>query len=270
MGEEFVVAFGAGNRRGKDSTELPGSLGFDKGADFFHGGKLESFVTNDSTATYLIAGEFELGFYEHDDIGLGRENGKDRRKNQGQGNEAHVSHGEVNGRRKVAGLEEAGIDSFVNNHAGILADAPMELGMPDIEGMDTGRAALKQAVGESSGGGTNVETNFVARIKGEAIQSGLQLETAATDITFGLPELNRGIPADFAAGFASWLPGDFHFPGHDEALGLLAGIGQTTFDQKLIKPDFFRVVGVDDLLHILGLPKNLCSPNLNSSRDSNK
>lgn len=270
MCEEFPVAFGANDGGWNGVDEGPGGFFGDKAADFFDGLELEGFVANDASAAHLFAGEFKLGFDEHDKISLWIQQSKDRGENQGQGNKADIGDREMERRREVAWLEETGIDAFVNNDAGILSESPVELAVADIKGVDAGGSVLEQAVGESSSGGTDIDADFVFDSDLKGGEGVFEFEAAASDVFFGLAETDGSVAAEFASRLSGGLSGDFDFTRHDEALGFFAGFREAELADQLVEPDFFGVVGLRNLLHIWDLPVTLCSPNPNSSRVSNR
>ena len=59
--------------------------------------------------------------------------------------------------RKLAGVEVARVAALDHGHPGIVAQAPVELAVGDVERDDPRRAALQQAVGEAAGRGADVE-----------------------------------------------------------------------------------------------------------------
>jgi hypothetical protein len=61
----------------------------------------------------------------------------------------------------------------------------VELQATDIDGIDLGRAAGEQHVGEASGRGADIESHPPRRFQPEGIQRGGELEPAAGDIGRG-------------------------------------------------------------------------------------
>src|ERR1700674_633388 len=60
-----------------------------------------------------------------------------------------------------------------------------ELPAADIDGLDLGRAAGEQHVGEASGRGADIERNPPRRLQPEGLQGGRELEPAAGDVGRG-------------------------------------------------------------------------------------
>ena len=54
----------------------------------------------------------------------------------------------------------ARVDAFVQHHARIGAQLPVELPGPDIHRVHAGRARLQQRVREAAGGGADIEADF--------------------------------------------------------------------------------------------------------------
>ena len=63
----------------------------------------------------------------------------------------------------VGGVERARVDALEDDHAAVAAQARVELAVADVDRVDVGGAALEEAVGEATGGGTRIEGAPVAR-----------------------------------------------------------------------------------------------------------
>ena len=64
--------------------------------------------------------------------------------------------------RKRGGREVAGIGFLHDDDARILAEFPGKLAVPDIHGINLGRAVLQEAIGESAGGSAQVQRGLPA------------------------------------------------------------------------------------------------------------
>ena len=75
----------------------------------------------------------------------------------------------------------AGVDSFHHDHPLVVAELLIELAVPDVDGVDAGGAALKQAIGESAGRGADVEADQAGRVYSEGVERVGQLAAGARD-----------------------------------------------------------------------------------------
>ena len=76
----------------------------------------------------------------------------------------------------------ARIDVFENHHARVVAQPPVELSVPDVEGDDLPRAALQQHVGEAASRRADVERVPAGDVDAERLERVGQLQAAAADI----------------------------------------------------------------------------------------
>jgi hypothetical protein len=105
----------------------------------------------------------------------------------------------------------------------------------DIHGEDARGTMLQQAIGESSGRGTQVDRIQTIRVEGKMAQGVFELMPAAADIFVAGCDL-QNIPIPYPiAGFAGGLAVDPDLPGHDGTLRLLAALRQAALVQGDIK-----------------------------------
>ena len=79
----------------------------------------------------------------------------------------------------VLGLEMTRVDPLADLHAGIEAQAGVDLAVAHVEGHDVGRPTLEQAVREAARRGTDVETAGTARIDAQLVERPRELLPAA-------------------------------------------------------------------------------------------
>ena len=79
-------------------------------------------------------------------------------------------------------LERARVRALDDDHAWIIAQTPVELTVTDVEGNDSGRAALQEHVGKAAGRGADVERLATVHRDAKRIECVRQLDSAATDI----------------------------------------------------------------------------------------
>ena len=172
------------------------------------------------------------------------ERGEDGGEDKGRGDEGDV-HGEEGGRGLCRGEEfalgeQAGVGALTEGNAGIVAELLGDLAVAGVDRQDGLCAALQHAVGETAGGGTDVdagETGEVDRPMGESV---LEFEAAAADVfEIGAEEADGGVSGDGGAGLVDALLVDEDAAGEDEGLGALAGGGVAVVDQELVEANLF-------------------------------
>ena len=135
-------------------------------------------------------GRLELRLDQEDQVGAGR------RHRAGQGGHDAAQRDEATGRPPPGARLEGGVGRRELGHGegadvGALEDASprgrarrrrVELPVADVDGVDVGRAALEQAVGEAAGRGAGIEGAPAGDGDGEAVQCGLELVATAADV----------------------------------------------------------------------------------------
>ena len=161
-----------------------------------------------------------------------------RGQHEGQADEAGVDDGQVGQLPARERLEVAHVGAVEHDDARVGLQLPGELAVADVDGVDLGRAALEQAVGEAAGAGTHVDCDQAADVQRKVVEGGGQLETAAADVgqrrahgqfggvAHGLPRLVLDLAVD----------GDL--AGHDQAPGLLARLHQPTLHEQQVQALF--------------------------------
>ena len=190
---------------------------------------------DEAAALDVFAGGFELRFDQKNKIRSGRDDAEDGRQDGGERDETHVADGKLRHGLEIGGLEEAGVVALEASHAGIVAQAPVELAFADIDRMDKGRAALKQAIGESPGGGPDVEAYPPGRVDGKGIECGLEFVSAAADVFFLGDEAEDVLVADRGAGFGCGLAVEEDLAGHHGAGGCGDGLEVARCHQRLVE-----------------------------------
>jgi hypothetical protein len=98
--------------------------------------------------------------------------------------------------------------------------------------MDAQGAALEQAIGETAGGGSNIDTDPAGGIDVKGIECGFDLEAATAYEPGFFLDLKRGVEGKFGAGFVDRPVARADFASENEALGLLAGIAEATGNEE--------------------------------------
>ncbi len=169
----------------------------------FDGGLTGVGIADDAAFADVGATCFELGFDEDDGgaapwlIGSA-ERVEDGRKDKGGGDEGDVHRDERRcgcaGDEEFAGGEEAGVGSFAQSDAWIVTELLRDLAVAGVDCEDSGGGALQHAVGEATGGGSDVDTVQAGEVDVPVRESALQFESTTTDVLeIGTEDANDGI-----------------------------------------------------------------------------
>jgi hypothetical protein len=94
---------------------------------------------------------------------------------------------------------------------------------------------LEHAVGEASGGGSDIDAGQASERDGPVGESVLEFEAAAADVLEVRTEETDGCGGgDGGAGFVDALLVNENAAGEDESLGSFARRGVTTIDEELV------------------------------------
>ena len=107
-----------------------------------------------------------------------------------------------------ANLKRARVDAFVQHHARVGAQFPIELAGADIDGVNARGAGLQQGVGEAAGGGADIEADLAGDVDGEVAQRAGQFEAAAADVRRAREHLEAASSGDGLAGLGGFLAVD--------------------------------------------------------------
>jgi len=109
------------------------------------------------------------------------------------------------------------------------------LAVPHIDGVHAGCPVLQEAVRETAGRCPNVRHHPALWLKTKDVQGLLQFEPAAADVRQPRGHLYAGVLCYRCGGPPLHLAVHAHLAGQDEALGLLATLGQTPLVQELVQ-----------------------------------
>lgn len=141
------------------------------------------------------------------------------------------------------------VGSFHDDHTRILTEFPRQLALTDIDGMDTDRAVLQQAIGESTGRCPEVHSRKTSHIESELPQGMLEFLAAPADIAFPRLDPDRVARLDPGRRFCGRLFVDANLAGEDDTLSLFAAVDQAAFNQHSIETvshDNNQTLGADD------------------------
>ena len=103
---------------------------------------------------------------------------------------------------KLGRLELARVAALDHGHPRVVAQAPVELPMGDVEGDHARRAALQQAVGEAAGRGADVEAVEAGDVDSQRLERVRELDAAAGDERRRLDHEQLGVVGDQLARLA--------------------------------------------------------------------
>ena len=144
--------------------------------------------------------------------------------------------GVIEGWREGGTGEVAGVDPFHDCHARVAAQAPGQLTATDIHSVDPGRPMLEEAIGEASGGGSEVDGDKTLDVELEMAERVFEFDAAAADVTFGGEEIDLILRSGGSAGFVGDLMIELDEAGEDEAAGLFATGAEAAGDEGLVQP----------------------------------
>ena len=112
----------------------------------------------------------------------------------------------------------------------------MDLSVAGVDGEDGGGSVLEHAVGEATGGGTDVGAGETLDGDGPGGEGGFELEASAGDVAEVVAEeADDGGVGDGDAGLVDSLVVDEDTAGEDEGLGTLAGGGEGAVYEELVE-----------------------------------
>src|SRR5207237_3656934 len=120
--------------------------------------------------------------------------------------------------------------------------------MADIDRVNLGRTSLKQTIGESAGGCTDVERDLFRDVDLEMVERAFKFQSAATNKFRDRFHGYRRISIDKLRRLRSDPRSDFDFAGHDCALRLFATGKKSVSHKKLIKTQFLHRAVAPELI----------------------
>ena len=178
-----------------------------------------------------------------DIVRRGAKSSKDGRQDQGCGDEGDVHCEEGDAVWKVAGIEEACVGALHEGNAGVVAEGLGDLAIAGVNGENPGGTVLEHAVGETAGGGADVEAEAAGKVDVPVVQSAFELEPAAADVAeVGAEDADGGVVGHGMTGFVGLLFADEDAAGKDEGLGAFAGGDEAALHQQFVETDFHGLI----------------------------
>jgi hypothetical protein len=118
-------------------------------ADLYDDLPMRFRVTDHTTFSDMTPANLELRLDQRQDLtGIGKKRWESW-ENRGKRDESEIYSGKVWPVREVVRRQCQGVGPFHDGHSGIGPESHVKLPAPDINGIDTGGAMLKQTVGKS-------------------------------------------------------------------------------------------------------------------------
>lgn len=204
------------------------------GAEFLDDLLVDVFVADDSAFADVFGAGFELGFDENDALGPRGEQFEEGWEDEFEGDEGAVGGEEFGGFGELAGGEVADVDAFEDGDAGVLAEFPRELAVADVDSVNPGGAVLQEAVGETAGGGADVDGDLAGDVERPGFEGGFEFGAAAADVALFIADVEGGGVVEAEARFVEAVAGGVvDVAGLDEALGLGAGDAGLALDEDV-------------------------------------
>ena len=240
MQEKFLVACGARDRRMRhvdaDETALFRVAG-GPGNDRFVNGR----IGDEPMPAHFLAASLELRLDEGHDVGAGRDEYRNRGEDMPQRDEGHIDRDKIDRLRHHVPRERARVDAFANHDTRVVAQAPIELAVADVERDHAFGASLQQYVGKPTGRRPDVERAPACRIDVKHVESVRELDAAPSDVRMiGRGQLKLGIWSHRRPCLRDDLSIDVDAPGKDQRPSSLPRDGKSTLNEGKVKANFRR------------------------------
>src|SRR5688572_22131237 len=134
MKEKPLIAFGACNRTIHQSRSEAHRL--NELADAIAGSRVQFRLAHDTALPHVAASHFELRFDQDHHLAVRRQQGANRRQDQGHGYETNIAYGQAAWFRKIFRADITGVRILVDYYAPVLAHLPIKLRGPHIHYID--------------------------------------------------------------------------------------------------------------------------------------
>src|SRR2546423_12641664 len=118
---------------------------------------VQSRFAHDAAAAHIRSLELKLRFDEREDHSVGSYQLERIRQDQSQGNKGNVDDAKVDCIGNISAAKKTGVEFFADDYAWVAPDFPGQLAVPNINCVDFPRAALQEAIGESTGRCADIE-----------------------------------------------------------------------------------------------------------------
>jgi hypothetical protein len=130
----------------------------------------------------------------------------------------------------------------MNFDSAVAADFPSELMVSDIDCNHFFSPPLQQAIGETSSGGPDIQTDQIGRIDYEMVQRRFQLITSAPDVLFLGDDSNHRVGSHECPGLVYHVLLDQDLTRQNRSLGTLPRTEEPMIYEKFVDPDPLRLI----------------------------
>jgi 4-hydroxybenzoate polyprenyltransferase len=191
-------------------------------------------VAYDAPFAYLFTPSLELGFHQGDHLATRGQPESCLGQQQAQRDKRCIHGHEVQRLRQT--LQVASVGSLHDHDARILAQPPVELAVPNINGIDPCSPMLQEAIRETPCRSAHISHRPARRRNLKGAQSFFQFEPTATDVGQAKAQREGGLQRHQDAGLVHNLAGNKHLPGKYQPFRFFATISQTSLMQESIQP----------------------------------
>lgn len=240
MKQEFPVAFGAENGRINHINGVPAKLRH-TGTDPLNRDLMRFRIAHDSSLANSFTTRLKLRLDQDHCFqrSLQPYCGDDGRQYQRRGNERHIHGQELNLRGQFAGRKLAGIGALHKSHTWIAAELFGNLTVARIHCEHARGSVLEHAVGEASGGRTDIKTIPVAQLDLPVEQRGFELQAASAHVAEIITQqADSGGFGNAVAGLLNLLLIHENAAGKDQRVCTLAAGDKSALEKQFVQTEF--------------------------------
>lgn len=237
-GEEILdISVAASDGAGDEVEEIQFEIGE---AQMGGGQETQMDLRIEQEAAFLdfVPAGFEVGFKEDHAVGGRGQEGKDRRDNFQNRNKRDVHDQEADRFRDIFRGEGPGVGAFEEDNVRTVPQFGVELAVSDIDGVDSGRAAIEEDLSKPAAARADVQADFAGAGDLKPLKGRRQFFRAAADPLRPRFDPDFGVGIDRMAGLVASESLDLDLAGEDRGLGFGAGFEKSALNEDLVKPRF--------------------------------
>src|SRR6266853_979875 len=235
--QKLTVPFGPHDRRG----DLAGNGVADLGRELAQASDDRAMllrVAHDAPLPHRAFADLELRLDQGDDLAGWAEQLPNTRQHQPQGDEGNVDDRQVGRQRQL--LQVSDVDPLHDGDARILAQAPGQLAIADVNRDHPRRPALEEDIGKAASRRPYIQGGPAAGIDRVGIECRRQLLSAPADVGRGSCHLDRLLGRHHLVGPAHGDARDPDETGSNHRLGALPRCDQAALHQGLVEAPTLR------------------------------
>jgi hypothetical protein len=160
-------------------------------------------------------------------------------KDEGCRDERNVHGGKVKELTEDLASEVTSVALFQQTDPRVLAKLEIHLAVSSIDCNNLRSAMLKQAVGESSSRGADIETRLAGYVDLPVFEGALEFESAAADVSqIVSEETDRGVGRDLGSGLLQFLIVDQDLSCKDQSLRALTRRDEAAVYEEFVEAGF--------------------------------